>query len=358
MSASKLATFTLCLALGGGCAQILGTDFDVVPLEGGSGGGVAPTGGGGQGGGQTSASTGAGGAGGAGGQGTPETLWDGDWPFDIVVDDGFVYWSTPGGPQTPSGIYRVSKAGGSEETFTPAVAGANRLLLHEGDLYFTAGVDGMSATWQVGKCSLTTLECEVLTQASEKPIGLAAEGDDVYYTSGSTGVWRVKRDGTAEQPIVSAPASLLLVAHGHLWGTALEDGKAWRVALPISSATIPSDQVDIPTANGLAELGSTVAVGQAMLNGGIYQLANFASPLLVAEGQDVVADMTSRGSYLYWANFGGGQIMRVPTVGGTPTILTAGEVSPNGLTVDDGFVYFTCHEPRSGGGAVRRVPLP
>ncbi len=354
MSRSRLATFTLCLALGGGCAQILGTDFDVVPLEGGGGGGVVPMGGGGQGGGSTST----GGAGGSGGLGSPETIWEGDWPYDVVVDDGFVYWSSPRG-EAP-GIYRVDKSGGSGEPFTPELPGANRLLLHEGALYFTAGMEGTSATWRVGKCSLSSLECEDLAYPQGKPIGLAADGDDIYFTSGPTSVGRVNRNGGTAQPILTVPsvASFLLVAHGYLWGTALDNGKVWRIPLPIAAATVPPEEVDVQLANGLSEYGSTVAVGQLMPNGSIYHFGSFDTPLSVAEGQSTVADMTSRGGYLYWANFSGGEVMRVALAGGTPVVLASAEVSPNGVAADDSFVYFTSHAEKVAGGAVRRAPLP
>src|SRR5208337_3066676 len=63
--------------------------------------------------------------------------------------------------------------------------------------------------------------------------------------------------------------------------------------------------------------------------------------------------LTVDGTYLYWTDYDGGTIWRMPKTGGTPAALTSGQLAPTGIGVDATSVYWTTF----GDGTLHRAPL-
>jgi hypothetical protein len=334
----------------GGCADLIGANFDVEPLP-----ATGAAGGSGGSGGEAGSPAGAGGSGGAEG---PETLWEGDYPWDIVASGTYVTWSSAGGAG-PGGIYRRPKAGGPVERYQLSLPGTDRLIEDGGELYFT--VSGPANKFAVGRCFDATVSCEVLVEPDQQPKGLAGEPGYIYYTYGSSTVKRREKSAPFAEVSYTVPVgtSQLLVHGNRLWGTAFKSNQVWWASLPLSDPWVfQVDSAEMTSPNGLAPYNEVVAAGGLSVRGQIAHFGNPTSATLLATDQNQVADLTSRGQFLYWATFGDGKLSRISSMGGgTVQLLLEGEPSANGVAVDETHLYFTRYLPGDSGGAVRRVPL-
>lgn len=323
-----------------GCADLIGANFDVEPLP----------------------STGGAGAGGdgAGGAVEIETIWEGDYPWDVVVSGAFVTWSSSGGPG-PGGILRWPKSGGAVQVYTPSYRGANRIVDDGTELFFTgSGPD--PADFVVGRCNNVTLSCETLAQPSGSPIGITLDAKNVYFTEAPSTLQVVTKESGDPVATYSVPVdtSQILLHGQHLWGTSIAGDQVWWVMLPLppSGEALPLVSAAMPAANGLCPYDSNVVVaGGFTLDAKVSHFGNFSSATDLAINQAQVADLTSDSLHIYWATFGDGRVSRVAKVGGTPKVLVSGEDSANGVAVDESYLYFTRFAPQAAGGAVRRVSL-
>lgn len=369
-----------------GCEALIGADFDVEPAptgEGGAGGATAgstsTTGasttsatttsvssGGGEGGGSTS--TGAGGC-----PTDADSIAEGERrPWDVVVDDEFVYWTIPGTDGTDGEIRRRRKdASDDVEVLTSGQAQPNRLVIAGPWLYWTAtGIGEADGAVRFLDRSTTA---PVLTAADGLaiPIGLATDGASVYFVDrldvdvDGEPHMRASRAGLGEttfEPFAAVPRfpTLIAVGEGVLFGGSLESNDTsvlWTVPLdgsqPVASRaneTAPRPDAGITFGGGAFAVTSVAE--------GTFDLYNqYGNPVRAGEPNTfgAPADIAFSDGWFYFAEFGGGTIWRMSTTSAAPQCVVTGQPAVNGVAADGERVYFTLH---SEGGAVRSVPLP
>lgn len=366
-----------------GCEALIGADFDVEPApagEGGAGGGSAgsttatsatttsTTTGGGDGGGTSS--TGAGGC-----PTDADAIAEGErMPWDVVVDETHVYWSSPGIPATATNgeIRRRRKDGsGDVEVLAADQAQPNRLLVAGAYLYWTA--TGTSGSDGAVRFVDRAAPGEVSTAAEglAVPIGLAAHDDAVFFVDrhdldvDGTLHMRANRallGETTYAPFAAVPRfpTMIAVGEGVLFGGSLEDndtGVLWTVALDDtqSVASRVNDTGALPDA-GLAHGGGAFAV-TSVAEGRLDLYNRYGNVVRAGEANTfgAPADVTFADGWFYFAEYGGGTIWRMSTTSAAPECVVTGQPTVNGVAADDDRLYFTLH---SEGGAVRSVPLP
>ncbi|HEX3344823.1 MAG TPA: hypothetical protein VHS09_09640, partial [Polyangiaceae bacterium] len=136
------------------------------------------------------------------GGGPTRTLATGGYPYEVALDDTYVYWTDNDGP-----IWKVAKTGGppiqiadptTVDSFGPmgiAVDGAN--------VYFETS-DGK--IWQASKTCGGAIV--LASDAGNEPWGLAVDDAAVYYASGATGaVESVPIGGGCVTRLASVPSN-------------------------------------------------------------------------------------------------------------------------------------------------------
>jgi hypothetical protein len=170
-----------------------------------------------------------------------DTYWH---PSGIVVDDQYAYWSTI----ISGGIYRGRLNGLNPSPELKALGATERpaQLAADGKFLFTASVLYASPNWGVSRFSKGlsgTTEQALIASNQPEALGIAVDGDWVYWTvgSGAIGVWRAnKLDGTSLayiRPGVQASHALAVDDNWVYWhdpalqnGPTKPSGKLLRVA--------------------------------------------------------------------------------------------------------------------------------
>jgi hypothetical protein len=62
---------------------------------------------------------------------------------------------------------------------------------------------------------------------------------------------------------------------------------------------------------------------------------------MLASGQTYPMYIALEATSVYWTNYTGGTVMKVPTGGGTPTTLASGQTLPHDIAIDATSVYWT-----------------
>jgi hypothetical protein len=116
------------------------------------------------------------------GGGPTTTLATGGWPYEVALDDTYVYWTDNDGP-----VWKVAKTGGAPiELANPTTVNSFQpmgIAVDGTNVYFETS-DGK--IWQVSKaCGGAPIV--LASDAGNEPWGLAVDDAAVYYASGTTG---------------------------------------------------------------------------------------------------------------------------------------------------------------------------
>jgi hypothetical protein len=126
----------------------------------------------------------------------------------------------------------------------------------------------------------------------------------------------------------------------------------------------------VPAVAGVAPVAVQDDGGLYFSNGGarqpdgdggiIYRLAldaPGAAPAVLADAQDAPGGILVMGGMIYWTNHSGGQVMRIPVVGGVPEVLAEGQNHPRALANDDQRLFWLNEGTDAGDGSVMSIGL-
>jgi sugar lactone lactonase YvrE len=157
------------------------------------------------------------------------------------------------------------------------------------------------------------------------------------------------------QPVVldthGYPNGIAVDAHELYW-TDLLTG-VMRISLPMGTPTMVA-MADTPQAvaldSGHVYWTATNTLSRAPLMGGA------AAPLSSAGLKSGTWALATDGSNVYWADQGSGTLQSMPVGGGTSTVLDMGLIAPDGVVVDDTYVYYADGTNKQIQGSLLKVP--
>jgi hypothetical protein len=225
------------------------------------------------------------------------------------------------------GIYLYGPDGGAVVVGDPCPTS----VAATGDFTFvtSAGLQTLGTAWSVKRCTASMCEEIVGGSATTAPFGspkvIAATGTDVYVGTASGRLVRWANQA-------NAPGGTLLV-ESEFFRDLATDGThlSWIDGTRVRACTIAS------------------------CAGTVYTVAADAT------ARHLAADASG----LYWTSTGSGgadgKVLRVAPGGTTVTTIANGQTGPEGITLDDGFVYWTtraCDRCAPDQGAIVRRPKP
>jgi hypothetical protein len=267
-----------------------------------------------------------------------------DHPSGLVSDGTKLYWTNRGTfGQPDSTLKNVSLEGGTPATMLANLASARDLAIDGSTLYFTlsglGAADGKVYSLVPGNTATDLIRDGDDPLGVPQPEGVAAHGVNVFFTTfGEGGIYFARSDGGS----IDGGPSFRRVAFAdaqsypyrvdfdstYLYG--VNEGTAAAADGAVMSAAIADLRYDAES--------PTIALASG-------EVVPRAMKLDLAGGENAVA--------VYYTTFSeAGEIKRaVPGLEDAPTTLATGQSFPNGVTVDDGFIYWT----NRGDGTVMRL---
>jgi hypothetical protein len=233
-------------------------------------------------------------------------------------------------------------------TLATGLVNPDWLALDDEDVYWTEGAYG-AATGVVKKVPLCGGAVVTLASGQTNPGALALDATRLYWISGGQ-ILKVDKMGGPVSTLQSGTTADDLVVHGSFvyWGaegptaeierTPLAGG-AGATVVPghlVLTSFLAADATSIYWTTGGYE-GSLAKAPLAPASGAVTTLASG-----LFNPEQLVVDATS----IYWAEAADdqgdrGNVMRMPTSGGTPVTLFGGLTNPVALARDGAFVYWT-----------------
>lgn len=301
--------------------------------------------------------------------GGPSTLAPDDYPFDLAVDDEFVYWTAQGpkpGVSAEGAVRRMRKDGsGAVETLASNLAAPNRIVLDESYVYWTnSGLTNQpGSVMRVEKTGGAPVE---LATGLAIPVGIGLHDGSLYFSS-------VDVEGTPAQnpvyelPVGPTPTKPKLLGHvpydagviaptaDGVWGVSRGSGAVWRLPYTATEPDVVDSELANPTAITATDIGVVVAEFAVHAKVVLFK-TGMTTPSPIADEQDRCGDVAADSSHIYWASFGAGEIWREQFAAGSPERVLANEPNANGVVVDADAVYFARYGPDDGSsGMVRRL---
>jgi len=201
---------------------------------------------------------------------------------------------------------------------------------------------------------LTIDGAALLTYATgqDSPRAIAVDADNVYWAN-TTAVLSAPKTGGGLVTTVAGqqdgPNAITAVDSGVYWTTS-PGGTV--MCLPAGSKTPKMLTTGVSGVWGIAVFGTNAYVTLIGSNivlrvpiSGVRETANFATRQVSPAG--IAADASG----VYWANSGGGTVMRAPLDGGPPETLAIDQQTPTYLATDDKAVYWV----NTGSGTVMKL---
>jgi len=201
----------------------------------------------------------------------------------------------------------------------------------------------------------------VLASGQQQPQGIAIDATHVFWTTGSSELDRVSKDGgeitvlasTLLDPIVSSGWAIAVDDTSVFW-TSGSGQKVYRVGKEGGRVTVLLQQAGFPSSIALdTDQLYVTTYSDTLLS--LPKVGGAAVPL-TSEAGTFATGIALGGGFLFWTT--GATVKRVPTSGGATVTVVSESGSVDGLTVHAETLYWSTHVTGSTtGGAIRRADL-
>ena len=240
----------------------------------------------------------------------------------LFVDATNVYWTNTGaGGQIKK--CAIAGCGGTPTALAINLSSPNAVLAAGSDVFWTNFGAFTLMKCAIGGCSLVPTIFTSVNVSGNSFGRLASDGVTLFFSDGGNGVVRsCPLAGCGGGPTV------LATLQDNPWGIAVDGTSIYWVNDAAAGSVVTCPKTGCGTSNSL-----------------LVTLAN---------GQNSARTMAVDANSTYWVTQGAGTVMKCQKTGCalSPTMLASGLTNPQGVAVDDTWVYFT--EPSAN--AVKKVP--
>jgi hypothetical protein len=274
-------------------------------------------------------------------------------PSDIAVANGFVYWTDYGvfdanANDLNAAIRRVPTNGGAVETIVTGLRRPIAIAVSQGYAYWVRECETIFGCTDgaVNRVPIAGGSIEPLVTNQPGPARIAVDSANVYWTNtgnmSTTGtVMKLPLSGGTPQMVASGmiPFSLVIDANNLYWS---DLGDYSVRMLPITGGTPTVLASQQPYARSIAINSSAMFIVNAGAQGFVAKapLDGSGATTLVPLQHCLGLTVDEQNVYFGRSLSPSGGILRVPVVGGTPTMIAASSGGAGPLASDDTSVYW------------------